>query len=102
MTNCSWIDKKELFLYPWDAGVDNGISYESADSSSDPYMPITRITSRHPDDPRQPFWNETGAPMKPLAKLTVNRQRLYNKACDDGRLPFDDEDELDFEQDTAG
>ena len=35
----------------------------------------TRITSRYPDDPRQPFWNETGAPMKPLAKLTINRQR---------------------------
>ena len=38
-------------------------------------LPIFRITSRHPDDPRQPFWNETGAPMKPLAKLTINRQR---------------------------
>ncbi len=27
--------------------------------------------------------NETGAPMKPLAKLTVNRQRLYRKSCND-------------------
>jgi len=43
-----------------------------------------------PDDPRQPFWNETGAPMKPLAKLTVNRQRLYQKSCvnEDLSVPF--------------
>ena len=39
------------------------------------FLGLSRITSRYPDDPRQPFWNETGAPMKPLAKLTINRQR---------------------------
>ena len=59
-----------------------------------------RITSSHPDDPRQPFWNETGAPIKPLAKLTLNRQRLYNKACGDAQLPFD-EDEFQFEMDEG-
>ena len=42
---------------------------------------LHRITSRFPDDPRQPFWNETGAPMKPLAKLSLTRQRLYRKSC---------------------
>ena len=59
-----------------------------------------RITSRLPDDPRQPFWNETGAPMKPLAKLTVNRQRLYRKSCgdEDGGIPFS-EGETDFYDD---
>ena len=40
--NCSWVENKELFLYPWDAGVDSGISYESPDSPSEPKMPITR------------------------------------------------------------
>lgn len=43
LTNCTWVDSKELFLYPWDAGVDNGISYESPDSPSNPHMPITRL-----------------------------------------------------------
>ena len=61
---------------------------------------VHRITSSHPDDPRQPFWNETGAPIKPLAKLTLNRQRLYNKACGDAQLPFD-EDEFQFELDEG-
>ena len=50
---------------------------------------ICRITSRFPDDPRQPFWNETGTPMKPLAKLTLTRQRLYRKSCaGDDDVPF--------------
>ena len=40
--NCSWVENKELFLYPWDSGVDSGISYESPDSPSEPKMPITR------------------------------------------------------------
>ena len=25
--NCSWVNGKEVFLYPWDAGTDSGISY---------------------------------------------------------------------------
>ena len=50
---------------------------------------LHRITSRFPDDPRQPFWNETGAPMKPLAKLSLTRQRLYRKSCiKDNDIPF--------------
>ena len=33
MANCTWLEKKEIPLYPWDAGVDDGISYESPDSA---------------------------------------------------------------------
>ena len=49
-----------------------------------------RITSRYPDDPRQPFWVEDGTPMKPLAKLSLIRQRLYKKSCspDHDDVPF--------------
>ena len=32
LANCTWLDKKEIPLYPWDAGVDDGISYESPDT----------------------------------------------------------------------
>ncbi|XP_059082826.1 spondin-1-like [Tigriopus californicus] len=81
MKNCTWAKKKELYLYPWDAGVDNGVSYESPDSPTFPQQPIKRITARDPDDPMQPFYNASGTPMKPLAKLTVTRQRLYKKSC---------------------
>jgi hypothetical protein len=43
-SNCSWVESKELFLYPWDSGVDSGISYESPDSPTEPQLPITRYT----------------------------------------------------------
>ena len=40
LTNCTWLDHKELYLYPWDAGVDDGVSYESPDQPSQPNKPI--------------------------------------------------------------
>ncbi|XP_012287279.1 spondin-1 isoform X2 [Orussus abietinus] len=83
LENCSWIEHKELNLYPYDAGTDDGITYMSPDSPSDPKEPIRRITSTFPNDERAPFFDPTGQDMKPLAKLYLNRQRLYEKTCDD-------------------
>ena len=40
LSNCTWLDHKELYLYPWDAGVDDGVSYESPDQPSKPNQPI--------------------------------------------------------------
>lgn len=97
MRNCSWLEQKELFLYPWDAGVDSGISYESPDEPTSPPQPITRITSTHPNDPRQPFYNESGHPMEPLAKLTITRQRLYRKSCGN-----EEGSQGDYEEETEG
>ena len=42
LKNCTWLESKELFLYPWDAGVDSGISYESPDQPTEPQQNITR------------------------------------------------------------
>lgn len=44
--NCTWLESKELFLYPWDAGVDSGISYESPDQPTEPQQNITRSARR--------------------------------------------------------
>ena len=46
LTNCTWLDHKELYLYPWDAGVDDGVSYESPDQPSQPSQPIKVRASR--------------------------------------------------------
>lgn len=83
LQNCSWIEHKELNLYPYDAGTDDGITYMSPKSPSEPQQPIQRISSTFPNDPRSPFYDETGQDMKPIAKLYLNRQRLYEKTCDD-------------------
>ncbi|XP_046432141.1 spondin-1-like isoform X5 [Neodiprion fabricii] len=82
LANCSWVEHRELNLFPYDAGTDSGITYLSQDTPTDPQERITRITSTFPNDPASPFYDETGADMKPIAKLYLNRQRLYEKTCD--------------------
>ncbi|KAK9304472.1 hypothetical protein QLX08_004229 [Tetragonisca angustula] len=81
LANGSWIEHKELNLYPYDAGTDDGITYLSPDSPTEPQEPIRRITSSYPNDSRSPFYDPSGLDMKPLARLYLNRQRLYEKAC---------------------
>lgn len=71
-----------------------GCSQESVESS-EPHQRIRRITSSYPPDPESPFFDETGTPMKPVARLTLSRQRLYEKSCDaddstDTTTPADD------------
>ncbi|XP_014483315.1 PREDICTED: spondin-1 [Dinoponera quadriceps] len=83
LSNCSWIEHKELNLYPYDAGTDSGISYLSPDSPTVPQEAIRRITSTYPNNSESPFYDPTGLDMKPLAKLYLNRQRLYEKHCED-------------------
>ncbi|XP_011346734.1 spondin-1 isoform X2 [Ooceraea biroi] len=91
LPNCSWIEHKELNLYPYDAGTDDGITYVSPDSPTEPQELIRRITSTYPNDSRSPFYDPSGLDMKPLAKLYLNRQRLYEKTCDIAGDPDDAE-----------
>lgn len=51
---------------------------------------IRRITSTYPNDSRSPFYDSAGLDMKPLAKLYLNRQRLYEKTCDDTSESLDE------------
>jgi len=81
--NCTWLDRKDIYLYPWDAGVDSGISYESPDKPTDPSEPIKRITSQDPPDENNPFFKSEGGPLKPLAKLSIQKLREYKKSCSD-------------------
>uniref|UniRef100_A0A0K8STY7 Spondin-1 n=1 Tax=Lygus hesperus TaxID=30085 RepID=A0A0K8STY7_LYGHE len=85
LSNCSWLDTKTLNLYPWDAGTDSGVTYTALDSPTDPQDHIRRITNSFPADPNSPFYDPTGEEMKPLARLVLTRQRLYEKSCTEGR-----------------
>ncbi|KAK1130238.1 hypothetical protein K0M31_018377 [Melipona bicolor] len=81
LDNSSWIEHKELNLYPYDAGTNDGITYLSLGSPTEPQEFIHRITSSYPNDSRSPFYDPSGLDMKPLARLYLNRQRLYEKTC---------------------
>ncbi|CAG9762897.1 unnamed protein product [Ceutorhynchus assimilis] len=82
MRNCSWIESKVFNLYPWDIGTDDGITYLSVNQPAAARQPIRKLKYDFPDDPRSPFYDPTGASMKPFARLKLTRQRLYEKSCD--------------------
>ncbi|KAJ8675250.1 hypothetical protein QAD02_011036 [Eretmocerus hayati] len=91
LSNCSWIEQKELNLYPVDAGTDDGVTYEAVDAETDPRDIIRRITTRWPADERSPFYDESAVDMNPMARLYLKRQRIYEKDCE--RPPVDDSSE---------
>lgn len=77
-----WIEHKEINLYPYDAGTDSGPTYTSPDQPTYPAEAIRRLKPNNPNDPRSPFYDHENKEMKPLAKLYITRQRLYEKACE--------------------
>ncbi|XP_055855447.1 spondin-1 [Episyrphus balteatus] len=89
LPNCSWVEYKVHNLYPWDTGTDGGPSYMSADQPQVPPDVIRRIKSNFPNDPRSPFYDPSGAPMKPLARLHISRRRLYEKNCENNESEND-------------
>ncbi|XP_045137264.1 spondin-1-like isoform X1 [Portunus trituberculatus] len=101
LTNCSWVTHKTLNLYPYDAGTDSGVTYDSASVATLPKGKIRRITSTFPNDPASPFYDPTGKPMKPLARLTITRQRVYEKSCSDTDILRIDEPEFEVSDEDA-
>lgn len=51
-----------------------------------PRMTIQRVLSLTGNDPRSPYYDPTGAPMKPIAKLHLTRKRLYEKSCSEDEV----------------
>ncbi|XP_022235881.1 spondin-1-like isoform X2 [Limulus polyphemus] len=95
MKNCSWITNKVMNLYPWDAGIHDGQSYLSEISPTIPQDKIKRITSHDPSSSQSPFFDPTGFPMKPVARLIITRQRLYEKSCEETEIFTDDPEKMD-------
>ncbi|XP_063703310.1 spondin-1 [Culicoides brevitarsis] len=84
LPNCSWVENKVLNLYPIDAGTDSGPSYISPKQPTIPRDAIRRIKTNYPNDVRSPFYDTSGNEMKPMARLYLNRQRIYEKVCEGG------------------
>ncbi|XP_050582007.1 spondin-1 isoform X1 [Bombus affinis] len=81
--DCTWTKSEIIDLYPWDAGTDNGISYMSPNSETKPREKMKPITTLYPEDPRSPFYDPTGRPMQPLARLYLNREKIIPRGCDE-------------------
>lgn len=59
---------------------DSGPTYTSPNEPTNPREFIRRIRTDSPNDPRSPFY-DPNSNMKPLARLYISRQRLYEKNC---------------------
>lgn len=81
--DCSWESSLDIDLYPWDSGTDNGISYMSPNSETQPRERMHKITTKYPEDPRAPFYNLHSDRMIPLAKLFIRREKLVTRSCDE-------------------
>ncbi|KAK3923248.1 Spondin-1 [Frankliniella fusca] len=93
LSNGSWVDHVQLNLYPFDAGTDSGLTYIAPDQPTVPQEPIRKMSSSFPNTEASPFFDSTGEPMRPMARLSLVRQRLYEKSCDEqGRLSVEGED----------
>jgi len=84
LSNGSWVDSRVLDLYPWDAGTSSGLTYQEKGEETMPRQSIHRITSCTPNDERSPFFDSTCAPVKPVARLHILKQREYKKDCANG------------------
>lgn len=84
--DCTWSKSMIIDLYPWDAGTDNGISYMSPNSETRPRERMKPITTLYPEDPRSPFYDPSGRPMHPLARLYLNREKIISRGCSEELL----------------
>ncbi|XP_022251017.1 spondin-1-like isoform X2 [Limulus polyphemus] len=106
LKNCSWVANKIMNLYPWDAGINDGLSYLSDSSPTLPQERIKRITSSDPSSTESPFYDPSGTPMKPVARLIITRQRIYEKPCEEPSSPepttYETNTETEYEQVAFG
>uniref|UniRef100_A0AAQ4NZ88 Spondin-1 n=1 Tax=Gasterosteus aculeatus aculeatus TaxID=481459 RepID=A0AAQ4NZ88_GASAC len=76
---CGWVQRLETDLIPWDAGTDNGVTYESPNKPTIPQEKIRPLTSL--DHPQSPFYDPEGGAITPIAKLVVERIARKGEQC---------------------
>uniref|UniRef100_A0A8C0XZ36 Spondin-1 n=1 Tax=Cyprinus carpio carpio TaxID=630221 RepID=A0A8C0XZ36_CYPCA len=77
--DCGWVQRLVKDLVPWDAGTDSGVSYESPNKPSNPQERIRPLTSL--DHPQSPFYDLSGGPITPLARVIVERIARKGEQC---------------------
>lgn len=99
-SNCTWIKRKDIDLYPWDAGTDDGVTYKSRNKESNPPQKIKAIDNSWPNSKHSPWYQSR--PIKPVAKLVIRRlQPKYDtdiEFCNE-QDDIDPFPSLDFEKD---
>ncbi|XP_035520687.1 spondin-1-like [Morone saxatilis] len=76
---CGWVQRLVTDLIPWDAGTDNGVTYESPNKPTIPQEKIRPLTSL--DHPQSPFYDPEGGAITPVAKVLVERIARKGEQC---------------------
>ncbi|XP_037298365.1 spondin-1 isoform X1 [Manduca sexta] len=76
----TWLKERELNLYPWDAGTDSGVSYESPNIQTYPQDAISRVQMSSYDK-NSPFYEMDMKDMHPFGKLHIKLVRTYQRDC---------------------
>ncbi|KAL0881151.1 hypothetical protein ABMA27_002269 [Loxostege sticticalis] len=77
----TWLQERELNLFPWDAGTDSGVSYESANIETFPQDAITRVqTSSY--DKNSPFYEMDMKDLHPFGRLGIKLVKTYHRDCE--------------------
>ncbi|CAH2076961.1 unnamed protein product, partial [Iphiclides podalirius] len=76
----TWLPERELNLYPWDAGTDSGVSYESMNIETFPQDAISRVQMSSYDKD-SPFYETDIKDLHPFGRLRIKLVRTYKKEC---------------------
>ncbi|XP_041986401.1 spondin-1-like isoform X2 [Aricia agestis] len=76
----TWLQNRELDLYPWDAGTDSGVSYESVNIATFPQDAIARVQLSSYDK-NSPFYEMDAKDLHPFGKLHIKLIRIYEREC---------------------
>ncbi|RVE51860.1 hypothetical protein evm_003480 [Chilo suppressalis] len=78
----TWLQERELNLFPWDAGTDSGVTYESPNIQTFPKDAVTRVqTSSY--DKNSPFFEMDMKDLHPFGRLGLKLIRTYHRECEE-------------------
>lgn len=90
LRNQSWIQERKMNLYLYDAGTASGESYQSRPTPTVPQGRIRLVTaSDHRESKNSPFYDPSGAKIRPFAMIHIRRTKLYKKSCEEEVLKSD-------------
>ncbi|XP_063359764.1 spondin-1-like isoform X1 [Cydia amplana] len=88
----TWLQEKELNLYPWDAGTDSGVSYESPNIETYPQDAIGRVQMSSYDK-NSPFYGIDVKDVHPFGRIRIQLIRTYKRDCEESTEEKEEEEE---------
>ncbi|XP_059055555.1 spondin-1-like [Achroia grisella] len=101
----TWLAERELNLFPWDAGTDSGVSYESPNIETFPQGAVSRVQMSSYDK-NSPFYEIDMKDLHPFGRLHIKLMRTYHRECNEAsegeeETPSTEENPKEDQSDTS-